>query len=643
MMGQNILHYKIIEKLGEGGMGVVYKAEDTKLERTVAIKFLPKQITANADVRKRFEIEAKAAAALNHPNIATIYAIEEADDEMFIVMEYIEGCDLREIVKAYPEAPGAISDALSYAAQIAEGLHAAHEKGVVHRDIKSANVMLTKKGQIKITDFGLAKLSCHSGVTREGTTMGTVAYMSPEQATAKPVDHRTDIWSFGVVLYELLSGQLPFQGEYEQAVIYLILHEKPKPLGDLRPDIPLGLSNLVRKALAKDPESRFSSATELLQQLKAIQTELHPRAGAENLTLKTLLRHARKPHFAIPAILIMAVLCFFAVRYYNASANIHWARSTALPEIVKLLEQQKLGEAFSLVRQAERYIPNDPMLRKLLLTFSLPVWIKTTPPGAEVYCKNYLSVDADWEYLGRTPLDSVHAQFGYLRWKIVKEGFEPIEWPFTSIFANDVDILLDTLGAGPANMVHVPGGTYQLQSADPVELPEYWIDKYEVTNQEYKAFVDAGGYQKRAYWKHPFVKQDRTISWEEAMALFRDKTGQPGPSTWELGSFPEGRADYPVGGINWYEAAAYAEFAGKSLPTIYHWYNAVFGRDGDVYSDIVVLSNFEGKGPARVGQFQGLGGAGTYDMAGNVKEWCWNLAGNQRHILGGAWNAGVHV
>ncbi|MCI0692030.1 serine/threonine protein kinase [candidate division KSB1 bacterium] len=214
MIDKTILHYKIIAKLGEGGMGVVYKAEDTKLERVVAIKFLPHHIAANAEERERFKIEAKAAAALNHPNSATIYAIEEVDDQMFIVMEYIDGKELREIIKS--EIPNPQS-AIEYATQIAEGLKAAHAKGVTHRGIKSSNIMVTESGQVKIMDFGLAKIAGGAQLTKDHSTLGTAAYMSPEQARGEPVDHRTDIWAFGVVLYEMLTGQLPFRGEYEQA------------------------------------------------------------------------------------------------------------------------------------------------------------------------------------------------------------------------------------------------------------------------------------------------------------------------------------------------------------------------------------------------------------------------------------------
>ena len=197
MTGKTILHYKIIEKLGEGGMGVVYLAEDTKLKRRVAIKFLPHNIAANSEVKNRFEIEAQAAAALNHPNIATIHAIEESDDQIFLVMEYIEGEELKSSVGVHRDAPLQLDDIIKYAIQIAEGLRAAHEKGIVHRDIKSSNIMITDDGQVKIMDFGLAKIGVGVQLTKEQSTIGTAAYMSPEQTRGEEVDYRTDIWSFG--------------------------------------------------------------------------------------------------------------------------------------------------------------------------------------------------------------------------------------------------------------------------------------------------------------------------------------------------------------------------------------------------------------------------------------------------------------
>ncbi len=273
MIGKTILHYRILKKLGEGGMGVVFLAEDTKLDRKVAIKFLPRHIAGNSDERKRFEIEAKAAAALNHPNIATIHNIEEADDELFIVMEYIAGKHLKEHINSKPLS---IEEAINIATQIAEGLQAAHEKGIVHRDIKSSNIMVTDKGKVKIMDFGLAKFRGSAQLTQIGTTVGTAAYMSPEQTKGEDADQRSDIWSFGVVLYEMLTGVLPFKGEYEQAVIYSIINEDFDLITLTEESISQKLISVTTKMLQKDADLRYQTVAELISEL----TE-------DNLKLKT--------------------------------------------------------------------------------------------------------------------------------------------------------------------------------------------------------------------------------------------------------------------------------------------------------------------------------------------------------------------
>jgi len=266
MIGKTILHYKILEKLGEGGMGVVYLAEDTKLERKVAIKFLPRHIASNSEERERFKIEAKAAAALNHPNIGTIHAIEESEDQIFIVMELIDGIELKEKIKS---SAIKVDEAVNIAVQIAEGLEAAHKKGIVHRDIKSSNIMITDDGKVKIMDFGLAKIKGGTEVTKLGSTMGTVAYMSPEQTKGESVDQRTDIWSLGVVLYEMLTGELPFKGDYEQAKIYSILNEEPNFIAELHGDIQPQLTQIVEKALKKNPKERYQTTKDFIEEIKA--------------------------------------------------------------------------------------------------------------------------------------------------------------------------------------------------------------------------------------------------------------------------------------------------------------------------------------------------------------------------------------
>ncbi len=284
--------YKIIEELGRGGMGVVYKAEDTKLKRTVALKFLPPELTHIPEVKERFMREAQAAAALDHPNICTVYEFDEAEEKTFISMAYVEGQSLRKKVES---GPLELDEALRITTQVAEGLQEAHKRGIVHRDIKNANIMVTERGQAKIMDFGLARMTGTTLLTQEGAAMGTIAYMSPEQAMGKEVDHRTDIWSLGVVLYEMLTGKLPFKGDHEQAVVYSILKEKPEPITDITADIPISIEQVVNKALEKNPDKRYQQAEELLDDLKSISAGIVP----EEIKLRLRKEKLRKRKKAI--------------------------------------------------------------------------------------------------------------------------------------------------------------------------------------------------------------------------------------------------------------------------------------------------------------------------------------------------------
>jgi len=265
--------YKIIDEVGHGGMGVVYRAEDIKLKRCVALKFLPPLLMDSPDLKGRFLIEAQAAAALSHPNICVIHEVGEAEGQPYIAMEFVEGETLRDRLRKGPLAAG---DALAIAGQVAAGLGEAHRKGIIHRDIKSANIMVTDKGQAKVMDFGLAKLRGGSSITKSQTTLGTVAYMSPEQARGEDLDSRTDLWSLGVVLYEMLAGELPFKGDHDQTVIHAILHREPKPLGKIRPGLPPGLEKIVLHALTKNPADRYQTMEELREDQEAVAEGLRP-------------------------------------------------------------------------------------------------------------------------------------------------------------------------------------------------------------------------------------------------------------------------------------------------------------------------------------------------------------------------------
>ena len=311
MIGKTISHYKILEKLGEGGMGVVYKAQDTRLDRLVAIKFLPQHLTSDSVEKDRFIHEAKAASALSHANITTIHEIDEFEGQMFIVMEYCEGKTLKKIIE---KETLSIKKVLDIGIQICEGLTAAHKKEIVHRDIKSENIMVSKEGQVKIMDFGLAKLKGATKLTKSRSTLGTASYMSPEQASGEEVDSRSDIFSFGVVLYELLAGQLPFQGEHQAAIVYSIVNEEPQPVARFNSKVSQELERIVSKALEREKEERYQHIDDLLADLrrerKSLEyvktTQIAPQVVAPKPKKKLL-------PFLIPGSIVFILVLLFLI------------------------------------------------------------------------------------------------------------------------------------------------------------------------------------------------------------------------------------------------------------------------------------------------------------------------------------------
>jgi serine/threonine protein kinase/Flp pilus assembly protein TadD len=316
MIGRTISHYKIIEKLGGGGMGVVYKAEDTLLKRTVALKFLPASASLDDEARARFIREAQAASALEHVNICTVHEIGECDGQVFIVMGYYEGETLKSRIES---GKLRIEDAIDIATQVARGLARAHEAGITHRDIKPANIMVTNRGEVKILDFGLAKLTGQTILTKTGSTLGTAAYMSPEQASGEQVDQRTDIWSLGVVLYEMLTGRRPFESDQELALLYSVMNEEARPTRSLRPEVPEALEQVVQRTMAKKSADRYQKMEELLADLKVLKEG----KTAEHETLASQIarrRRNRRVASVVGLVGVVAVAAFFLLPLLQENA-----------------------------------------------------------------------------------------------------------------------------------------------------------------------------------------------------------------------------------------------------------------------------------------------------------------------------------
>jgi serine/threonine protein kinase/dienelactone hydrolase len=671
--GTVIGRYKLLEKIGEGGMAVVYMAEQTEpICRKVALKIIKLGMDTKS-VIARFEAERQALAMMDHPNIATVLDAGATETgRPYFVMELVTGVSITEYCDKNNLST---KERLSLFIQVCNAVQHAHQKGIIHRDIKPTNVMVTlRDGQPmpKVIDFGIAKainqkLTEKTLFTRYAHIIGTPAYMSPEQAELSDlgIDTRTDIYSLGVLLYELLTGTTPFGEKELHNAGYIGMQriireqEPPKPstklstLGETLTDIAKcrcstpdlltktirgDLDWIVMKTLEKDRSRRYETTHALAEDIERYLQNEPILAGSPGMFYylqKFIRRHQSR--IATVAVTILAVgFAIAAVKYWRTS-RLEWAKGEALPLIVELVRAGEIASAFPLAQKAQKVIPNDPTLVNLWPRISKAYSIDTTPAGAQVFYREYEAVDKPWQYLGQSPLKDITLANVIYRWKFEKQGFNTHE----CVIDRSLSVRLCPSDLGREMVwiegwqVELPGDSYNQSTT--VEVPAFWMDKYEVTNEQFQTFVNAGGYTNADYWEGlDFIKDGRQLSWQEAMGQFRDQTGQPGPFTWEDGTYPQGQERYPVSGVSWFEAMAYAKFSGKSLPTLYHWRHAACLEESSL---IVHHSNFAVGGTAVVGSYPGMGHTGLFDMAGNVKEWCFNAtddSSSQRYILGGS-------
>ena len=616
--GRRLGPYEIVSLLGAGGMGEVYRAQDSRLGREVAIKVLSPDLASHPDLLTRFEREARTLSRLNHPAICTLHDIGHDGGIAYLVMELIAG---ETLAARLERGPFAIGPLLEFATQMAAALGEAHCAGLAHRDLKPGNMMLTHSG-VKLLDFGLARpvMPRESGapasqaptvnapLTVAGAILGTFQYMAPEQIEGREADARTDVFALGCVLYEMATGRRPFPGDDGATIYGSMLRGAPEPITRLNPIQPEALERIVTRCLERDPALRFANAAELSDALARLRRWVHDEALPE-----------------------LARIC---------------------DRILLLEEGADSWEAFQLAREIDKLAPGDPMLERLRPDFSRPISIVTDPPGAAASACFYGDPAGAWMALGHTPLEGIPYPRGLTRLRLELPGRRTVNdlvWnlakPLTNAMDEEAGVWRYTLrrpGELPEEMEEVPTGGFPiympgLDHLQTERTGAFLMDRHPVTNREYRRFMKDGGYAREELWREPFADHDREVPRAEAMARFLDAVGQPGPATWELGEYPAGEDDHPVAGVSWYEAAAYAAWANKQLPTVFHWSRVAFPF---VTSQIAPLANLSGRATVPIGSTHSVNRFGVHDLAGNVREWVVNAIdrGGERFILGGGWN-----
>ncbi len=619
--------YEVADPVGVGGMATVYRARDLRHARDVAIKVLRPELAAalGAD---RFRREIHVAAQLQHPNVLPLHDSGDADGLLYYVMPLVEGRTLADRME-----PGGLplDEALRLGREIADGLASAHAHGVVHRDVKPGNVLLSE-GHAVVADFGLASSHADVSVTQSGSSLGTPLYMSPEQAAGQPADARSDVYSLGCVLQELVTGAPPFSGKTALELARRHERDAPPPLRTLRADAPVALERLVARCLAKKPSERFADAGELAAALATVKTEL-----ATGAVRKAGARTTRR--VVVAAALLLAVLAYFLVRSVQEAEQRRWIDEVALPRIEAACDERAYREAYDLALQVEALAPDHPRLAQLWSRFCGTVLLESEPSGAVVSRRPVDDDDAPWVALGTTPVE-VRLTHEFHRIRFEKDGFLTAEVAGHWYYLRDQPTRLARAGDVPEGMLLVPGGkaTLNIPGMDHLvnELGGVLLDRHEVTHAQWAVFVDAGGYEDDALWTDPLVRDGVELTPAQARALFVDRSGQTGPSTWVAGDVPAGLEQHPVTGVSWFEARAYCRWAGRELPTLWHWNRAAETR---LSAMVVPKSNFDGAGTRPVGESPGRTAYGFADMAGNAREWCRNeTASGERVILGGGWD-----
>ena len=674
--GSRLGPYEILGPLGAGGMGEVYRAKDPRLGRDVAIKVLPERRAKDPDALARFEREARAVAALSHPNILAIHDLGTDRDVFFVVTELLEGETLRSRLSgsALPWRKAA-----EIGIPIAEGLAGAHFKGIVHRDLKPDNIFLTSDGRVKVLDFGLARLApviafqeqtsapTTPADTEPGTVMGSVGYMSPEQVRSLPTDARSDIFSMGCVLYEMVTGNRAFSRKTAAETMTAILNEDPPDVSESGKQVPLALNRLIRRCLEKNPEERLQAARDLAFDLKVLlsDSEISKSSAASSGAAMAPEEQPEKPAAPKPpagpaptrnrrgylyaAVVGLSVLLvgggFFLRRMREAQRF-----RAVIARLESAAGNGRLDEVYDQLRDSGLDL-GDPRLAELARRVAGTLSIESDSPEATAAATRVEPIarfaSRQPATIGRTPFAGRRLVAGEYLVRLTAPRANPLDLLVRVEPGKDARVSRKLLPTGwaPDGMVLVDEGTSPIEPKG-TAIPEFLMDRYEVTNAQFLKFVAAGGYRDQTYWPETLVVNGRPAPWVSAMPAFVDRTGLSGPRFWSGGTYPEGKGDHPVVGVSWYEATAYGRWVGKDLPSGAQWWRAALGETGGAFpwgNDVKTTdlrANFGLVGTRPVGSYPlGVSPFGCFDMAGNVREWLRDPAPDAAHrtVVGGSW------
>jgi class 3 adenylate cyclase/formylglycine-generating enzyme required for sulfatase activity len=666
-------HWVLEKQLGTGGFGEVWLATNINSQARHVFKFCFEPDRVRGLKREVILFKVLKDTLGERTDIAGVIDWEFEKPPFLIEAEYSEGGDLKNwaAVRGGLESV-TLETRLDIVIQVATALDAAHKAGVLHKDIKPANILINEidgRPRASLTDFGIGLLVDpdvlkQKGITATGltqtlaagkssSTSGTGIYLAPELHEGKPPSERSDIYSLGVLLYQSVLGDFghALAPGWERDVEDQYLRED------------------ISACVDGNPDRRLNAASELVERLQSIskrraddEAAKAARAETERLKLRKAKGRSRivVGAIAVAVIAVIGVLGGMLLQSASQTTRVETARREGIPKLKALVEAEDFQMAYVLGLALSEQLPGDPTVEEYINTATNIVDIVTQPPGATIRYRPYSASEEEWTDFGVAPIKSMRLFRGRHRIQIALDGYADRE---VAMIVLDPKLNSRLPNAGPNGEVQMkfelyaevdtPEDTIPVDAGIfipgltgitpmPVMIPPFFIDRTEVTNRAFKEFVDAGGYEKDQYWKHPFTIDGRELPNEEAMRRFADATNQPGPAQWIQGDYPDGEDEYPVRGVSWFEAAAYAEFRGKELPSVYHWSrmaHSSFEVGVPLSSAIIPLSNFGGEGPSRVAEHTGIGSSGAYDVAGNVREWCWNEDGSGgRYALGGAWN-----